>query len=116
MSLVRSILVFGWIALMAAYGFRQAIYSALTHNNTQYSKDLSYFFANDDTSYLFFQSSAKENVLKTAQQEPFLKWIIINAQYIITTFIRTDSTFLIDFEANQTVYISKIIFPFHTFW
>ena len=115
MPLIRNILLFGWIALMAAYGSRQAI-STSFGSNTQHSKDLSCFFANQDTPYLFFQSSAKENVLKTAQQEPFLKWIVGNAQHIITSFTRTDFTFLVDLEVNRMVYISKIIFPFHTFW
>jgi hypothetical protein len=115
MSLMRSILVFGWIMVMAAYSSKQAIHTSFAVS-AKWSKDLSYFFANDDAPYLFFQNSTKENVLKTAQSEPLLKWIIGNAQHIITTFTRSDFPVLLDFKAHRAFYISKIIFPFHYFW
>jgi uncharacterized membrane protein len=114
MYLIRSLLVYGWIALMAVYGAKQAIGNALIVS-TKDSRSTSFLLAHDDSS-LFFPNKPGGNVLTDLLHKPVLKSSITYFTNNIITANYYNRLFLCNQSVNWLYYLSKIIFPFHYFW
>ncbi|MFN7116381.1 MAG: hypothetical protein ACK4TA_06240 [Saprospiraceae bacterium] len=114
MSLIRSLLIYGWIVLIAAYSAKQVIDISLIIK-VKSTTDTPTLFAHDDTSLSLPNKPAATN-LPDVVTKSFIKLCNYNNRKIIITANYYHNQFIFYHPTHWAIYISKIIYPFHYFW
>ncbi len=111
---MRTLLIYGWIALMAAYSTKQVIDKALIFKVKQTS-GASFFFAHDDASFLL-PDKPSSGTLPNALEKNIFKFYTYHNQKLISTSNYYKNLFFINHPTYWVIFIAKIIYPFHYFW